>query len=1002
MHEEPLSMCLNQKWGGWVFPAAPFLCTFGSYGLANTMNMLPDKKLVLIDAYALIYRSYYAFFRNPMFNAEGMNTSPVLGFVNALEEVFAKLKPSHIGVAFDGSGPTFRHKMYPEYKANRQETPDDIRKAVPVIKQILEAYRIPVLQCPLFEADDIIGTFARKASEKGFGVYMVTPDKDYMQLVDERVFMYKPAKSGNGPEILGPKEVCESMGLQLPEQFIDVLALMGDASDNIPGAFGIGEKGALKLVQQFGSVEKLYEQLDEVSGKLKEKLIESRDRVFLSKQLARICTEVPLLHEEAEFVYQEPDYEKLFEWFGRLQFRDLRRKVEARRGQSPGSPAEAASLPEAGPAPAVSSPKTSIAVVTHGQYSLFPGETAGSSSFNGETASFSTHPDEPATGMQQLSDIPHRYTLLTSGEPLEPLLQALTSAGEFVFDTETTSLNPLDAELVGIAFSVREGEAWYLSFPADRAAAQWIADRLRPVFEDKTLRKVGQNLKYDLSVLRRYGIEVRGELFDTMLAHYLLHPEQRHNMQVLAEKYLHYTPIPIETLIGDKGKGQRSMRDVDPEKVSEYAGEDADVTLRLYHILRRRLEEESLLPIAAQIEMPLVSVLSDMECEGVRLDIVAMNAFAVDLRNDLLTLESQIYEAAGTEFNISSPQQLGVVLFEQLKIMGSPKKTKTKQYSTSEEVLQSLAALHPIIDLILDYRGLKKLLSTYADALPKLVHPQTGRIHTSFNQAVTSTGRLSSTDPNLQNIPIREERGRALRKAFVARDKDHYLLSADYSQVELRLMAHMSGDENMIKAFLHQEDIHASTAAKIFSVPLEEVTRDMRRQAKTANFGIIYGISGFGLAQRLRIPRNEAQALINGYFRIYPQVQRYMMEAVESARKQGFVETLFGRRRFIPEIHSRNANLRGMAERNAINAPIQGSAADLIKMAMIRIWERFRELKLQARMILQVHDELLFDVPFAEKEQVEHIVKHEMEQVYPLKIPLLVEMGSGMNWLEAH
>ncbi len=970
--------------------------------------MLPEKKLVLIDAYALIYRAYYAFIRNPMFNAEGMNTSPVLGFVNALEEVFAKLKPTHIGVAFDGSGPTFRHKLYAEYKANRQETPEDIKQAVPVIKQVLEAYRIPVLQCPLFEADDIIGTFARNASRKGYGVYMVTPDKDYMQLVDERVFMYKPAKSGNGPEILGPEQVCASMGLTSPLQFVDVLALMGDASDNIPGAFGIGEKGALKLVQEFGSVENLYDHLEEVSEKLREKLIKSRDRVFLSKQLARICTEVPLPHDENLFLYEEPDYDKLFELFGRLQFRDLRRKVEARRGRSGMEATPIISQPyetqlnETQPNERQAVGSQSVDIPSdkpfNGQYSLF------SSGFSRPAGS--GDPVQEDSGalvpLKSLADVAHQYECLSTEPQLINLIEQLSRLDEFVFDTETTSLNPLDAALVGISFSCEEGKASYLPFPADREKAQALAERLRPLFENESIRKVGQNVKYDLSVLLRYGIEVKGELFDTMLAHYLLHPEQRHNMQFLAEKYLHYAPIPIETLIGEKGKGQRSMRDVDIDKVAEYAGEDADVTYRLYRLLKERLQEESLLEIATRIEMPLARVLSDMETEGVRLDISAMAAFADDLRADLIALESQIFKEAGMEFNISSPQQMGMVLFEQLKISDSPKKTKTKQYSTSEEVLQGMTDLHPIIDLILEYRGLKKLLSTYADALPKLVHPVTGRIHTSFNQAVTSTGRLSSTDPNLQNIPIREERGRALRKAFVARDAAHILLSADYSQVELRLMAHISGDENMIKAFLNQEDIHASTAAKIFNVSLQEVTRDMRRQAKTANFGIIYGISGFGLAQRLRIPRGEAQALISGYFRIYPQVQRYMREAVESAQRRGFVETLFGRRRYISEIHSRNSNLRGMAERNAINAPIQGSAADLIKMAMIRIWDRLREEKLRAKMILQVHDELLFDVPIEEKERVEQIIKQEMEQVYPLKVPLLVEIGSGINWLEAH
>ena len=948
--------------------------------------MSSDKKLVLIDAYALIYRSYYALLRNPMYNSEGLNTSAIYGFVNALEEVLSRLRPTCIGVAFDGSWPTFRHQLFPEYKANRQETPEDIRLSVPVIKEILEAYRIPVLQCALFEADDIIGTYARRGAGEGYDVYMVTPDKDYMQLVTDKIRMYKPAKNQNGPEILGEKEVCEAMGLTSPEQFIDILAIMGDASDNIPGAFGIGEKGALKMIQEFGSVENIYSKIDEIPGKWKEKLIQSRDKVVLSKTLATICTEVPLPFNEQELTLSDPDYDKLLPIFVRLQFNTLKNRMEKRRngtGQMQPNDTGAAA--------------TNVNVVSgknNGQFSLFP-ESADAEEINQDN----TLSD---TVFQTLLDLPHSYIGVDTDEKIAYLVNNLSKCKEFVFDTETTSTDALNAELVGISFSWEEGKAFYVPVPSDRTRALEITEKFRDIFRNPAILKIGQNLKYDISVLSCYSINVEAPVFDTMLAHYLLQPEHRHNMQFLAESYLQYTPIPIEEMIGPKGKGQRTMREVDIDKVVEYAGEDADVTLKLYHVLCKKLKEESLFDIASNIEMPLTMVLSDMESEGIRLDSADMDEYAKSLTTEITKIEEEIYSIAGSRFNISSPQQLGVILFETLKISDSPKKTKTKQYSTSEETLQVLSHKHPVIELILEYRGLRKLLSTYVEALPKLINPATGRIHTSFNQAVTSTGRLSSTDPNLQNIPVREARGRELRKAFVARDENHVLLSADYSQVELRLMADMSGDGQMIDAFLNNEDIHAATAAKIFNVPVNEVTGDMRRKAKTANFGIIYGISGFGLSQRLNISRNEAQSLINGYFRIYPQVQRYMMESIESARKKGYVETIFGRRRFLPDINSRNANIRGMAERNAINAPIQGSAADLIKIAMIRIWNVLRKERLKTKMILQVHDELLFDVPKEEVELIERIVKTEMENACKLKVPLLVEIGKGKNWLEAH
>ncbi|MDR0714345.1 MAG: DNA polymerase I [Bacteroidales bacterium] len=922
------------------------------------------KKLFLLDAYALIYRGYYALIRTPMFNASGFNTSAIFGFVNTLEEVLNKEKPTHIAVAFDPPVPTFRHEMYPEYKAQREETPEEIRKSVPRIREIIEAYRIPVVECNGYEADDVIGTIARQAAAQGFDVYMMTPDKDYAQLVTDHVFMYKPARSGTEAEILDAAKVCEIYRIQSPAQFIEILAIMGDKSDNVPGVKGIGEVGAVKLIEEFGTVENLLQNIDSLKGSNKEKILEYQENLILSKKLVTIRTDVPVEFSEDAFAFQPPDKARLMALFKEFNFRMFLRRMETQTTQ--------ANIPQ--------------------QLKLF------------EDAVQEEIPVDRV--YQRIDDIAHHYHIADTPEKRRELIRLLQQQSMFCFDTETTGLKTFNSELVGMSFAIKPHEAWYV--PVQHPAAgnePSVIHEFKPVFENSAIRKVGQNLKFDILALKQYGIEVKGELFDTMLAHYLIQPEQRHNMTFLAEKYLDYSPVEIESLIGKKGKTQSNMRDVSLEKIAEYAAEDADVTLQLQQKLAEQLQQYGMTGLAADVEMPLVHVLADMEAAGVKIDEAVMAESGQVLTVDIKKLEEEIFEMAGVRFNIGSPKQLGDVLFVKLGINKGErtrKKTKTRQFSTSEEVLSGIADQHPVISKILEYRGLKKLLSTYVDALPKLINPRTGKIHTSFNQAITSTGRLSSTDPNLQNIPIREERGREIRKAFIPVDTQHLLLSADYSQIELRLMAHMSADANMMEAFRQNADIHAATAAKIYGIQLPDVTSDMRRKAKTANFGIIYGISSFGLSQRLGIPRSEAQELISGYFEAYPCVRQYMNEAVNKARRTGYAVTLTGRRRYLLDLFSANAVVRGMAERYAINTPIQGSAADIIKLAMIRIHAAFSERRLQSKMILQVHDELVFDVFQHELEEVKTIVRKEMENAYPLNIPLTVEIGVGHNWLEAH
>ncbi|MDR1172586.1 MAG: DNA polymerase I [Bacteroidales bacterium] len=927
---------------------------------------MADKKLFLLDAYALIYRAYYALVRNPMFSSSGFNTSTIFGFTNTLEEVLTKEKPTHIAVAFDPPTPTFRHEIYPQYKAQREETPEEIIKSVPRIKEIIEAYRIPVIQYDGYEADDVVGTIAKHAAGIGYRVYMMTPDKDYAQLVEDNILMYKPARSGAGAETLDTARVCEKYGVKYPEQFIEILALMGDKSDNVPGVKGIGEVGATRLIAEFGTVENLLANIDRVKGANKDKIIADKDNLLLSKKLVTICTDVPIRFSEEDYVLKTPNTAKLKELFKEFNFRTFLSRLEGRSSPASSAGPQQLSLFDAAPG--------NIVPAAERMY-------------------------------ENIGTVAHEYVMADTPEKRRQLIETLQGLKEFCFDTETTGLETFGSELVGMSFAIKPHHGWYVPVPAAQEEAQAVVNEFKALFENPAIRKIGQNLKFDMLVLQQYGVDTAGTLFDTMLAHYLLQPEQRHNLNYLSEKYLDYSPVEIETLIGKSGRNQLIMRQVPLDKVAEYAAEDADVALQLQQQLEKDLETTGMTGLAQTVEMPLVKVLAGMEATGVKIDVPAMEAFGRTLNSDSDKLEEEIYELAGIRFNIASTKQLGDVLFLKLKISEgekSTRKTKTKQFSTSEEVLTGLEGKHPIVSKILEYRGLKKLQNTYVEALPKLINPRTGRIHTSFNQAVTATGRLSSTDPNLQNIPIREDRGRELRKAFTPSDDNHLLLSSDYSQIELRLMAHMSGDPNMLEAFRHDADIHAATAAKIYGIPIAGVTPDMRRKAKTANFGIIYGISVFGLSQRLSIPRNEAQELISGYFDAYPEVRRYMNDSIDKARAKGYVETLMGRRRYLPDIRSANAVVRGMAERNAINAPLQGSAADIIKLAMIRIDEAFCIQELQSKMILQVHDELVFDVLKPEMEQVKEIVRREMEGAYPLTIPLTVEMGEGKNWLEAH
>lgn len=921
-------------------------------------------KLLLIDAYALIYRSYYALIKSPRINSKGFNTSAVFGFVNILEDVLRREQPTHVAVGFDPQGPTFRHEAFEQYKAQREETPEVIRLSVPVIRDIIDAYRIPILEVPRFEADDVIGTVARQAAAQGFEVYMMTPDKDYGQLVADHIYMYRP-KYGGGYEVLGVPEVLEKYNLRSTDQMIDLLGLMGDTSDNIPGCPGVGEKTAQKLLAEFGSVENLLANTDKLKGAQKKKVEENAEQIRFSKFLATIRTDVPITFDAAGCEKREPDEVRLREIYTELEFRTFLNRLDA----------DAA--------------KTAV-----------PKEPV-----QGDLFAIFAPEDTDASKNSILTDLkstPHTYHLADTEEKQTDLARFLESQEFFAFDTETDGIEPLRAGLVGMSFAVKEYEAWYVPVPADADEAAKVVMRFSPALRNPAIRKIGQNIKFDILVLRKYGVKVAGPLFDTMLAHYLLNPELRHGMDYLAETYLKYRPVPIEELIGPKGKNQLSMRDVPVERIAEYAAEDADVTLRLRNFFAPALEKEGLERLFAEIEMPLIYVLAEMETAGVTLDTVALKQSSETLTASMRQLEREVYDLAGMEFNINSTKQVGEVLFDRLKLDEKAKKTKTGGYSTSEDVLEKLRAKHPIIGKLLEYRGLKKLLSTYIDALPQLISPVDNKIHTSFNQAVTATGRLSSTNPNLQNIPVRDALGREIRKAFIPDNADCIFFSADYSQIELRIMAHLSGDPHMVEAFRSGADIHAATAAKIYGVPVGEVTGEMRRKAKTANFGIIYGISVFGLAERLGIPRAEAKELIDGYFATYPRVKEYMDESIKVAKEKGYVETIFKRKRFLPDINSHNATVRGYAERNAINAPIQGSAADIIKLAMVRIYERFEREGLRSKMILQVHDELNFNVYKEEAEEVKRIVLEEMEHVVELRVPLIADCGEGANWLEAH
>ena len=920
-------------------------------------------KLFLLDAYALIYRSYYAFIKNPRINSKGLNTSAIIGFVNTLQEVIEKEQPKYLGVAFDPHGPTFRSEAFPDYKAQREATPEDIRKAVPIIKDLLEAYRIPVLEATGYEADDVIGTLAKKAdSIEGITTYMLTPDKDYGQLVSEHSKIYRP-RHGGGYEVMGPQEVCAKYDISSPTQVIDLLALMGDSADNFPGCPGVGEKTAAKIIKDFGNVEQLLQRTDELKGALKKKVEEHVDDIKMSYFLATIKTDVPIELDLDQLAMQEPNKEKLGKLFAELEFKALAERILKKSENKPKTPQLELSL-----------------------FENFTTEEAGKQEFS----SFET-----------LKTTPHDYQLVENEDEMRSLCDFFRTNKILSLDTETTSTVAIDAELVGLSFSVEEHKAFYVPIPANREEALRIVNIFKPVYEDPNILKVGQNLKYDLEVLRNYNIRLQGAMWDTMIAHYLIQPELRHNMDYMAETYLHYQTIHIDELIGPRGKNQRSMRDLSPTLVYEYACEDADITLQLKNRLEPELKKRECESLFYQIEMPLMPVLAEMEMNGVVLDTESLKQTSKDLTARMNEIEARIYELAGEQFNISSPKQVGDILFAKMKIIDKPKKTKTGQYVTSEEVLTQLQGKHEIVADILAFRGLKKLLSTYVDNLPTLINPRTGHIHTSFNQCITATGRLSSSDPNLQNIPVRGEDGKEIRKAFVPEPGCQFF-SADYSQIELRVMAHLSGDENMVEVFREGKDLHAATASNIYKKPIEEVSRDERTKSKRANFGIIYGITVFGLSERLNISRDESKLLLDGFFETFPKVKDYMERAKEEARQKGYVTTLFGRRRYLPDINSQNATVRGFAERNAINAPIQGTAADIIKVAMIRIHERFQREGIRSKMILQVHDELNFSVYPEEKGRVEQIVLEEMQNAIPLHVPLVADSGFGQNWLEAH
>ena len=928
--------------------------------------MSVKKKLFLLDAMALIYRAYFAFSKNPRINSKGLNTSAILGFTNTLYDILKNEKPTHIAVAFDTMAPTVRHEEFAEYKANREKMPEDLAASIPYIKELLKGFNIPILGVDGYEADDVIGTLSKKAEEAGFLTYMMTPDKDFGQLVSENIFMYKPARMGNKAEVWGIKEVCERYGIQRPEQLIDILGLWGDASDNIPGVPGIGEKRAKELIAEFESVDNLLQNTDKLKGKQKENVENFADQALLSKNLATIILDVPVEFEEEEFKVAEPDTDALKKLFDELEFRNFAKRFftdhslnEVDRKQ--GIQAELFMKND------IEQEDTTIA---------------------GE--------------LKSLQNTKHDYHLVSTKKEALKLADILAKQKSICFDTETTGLDPNNSELVGFSFSIKAHEAWYVSLPKNYNDALKIVQVFKAVFENSRIKKIGQNIKFDISILKWYDIDVRGPIFDTMIAHYLLHPDLRHNMDYLAETYLNYRPMPIENLIGKKGKNQLSMRDVDIKLVKEYAAEDADITLQLKDVFAPQLKETETFELFEKIEMPLVPVLASMEAEGVKLDIKALNEYSTELEIYIGETEKTIYELAGVEFNIASPKQLGEILFDKLQIYDKPKKTKTGQYSTGEDILIRLANKHPIINNILEYRSLTKLKSTYVDALPLLVNKRDHRIHTSYNQAVAATGRLSSNNPNLQNIPIRTKKGREIRKAFIPRNKEYTLFAADYSQIELRIIAHLSGDKNMIEAFKQNQDIHTATAARVYDIDPKDVTKDMRRNAKMVNFGLIYGISAFGLSQRLDIPRKEAAKIIENYFEQYPGIKKYMDSQILFAREKGYVETIMGRRRYLKDINSGNGVVRGFAERNAINAPIQGSSADMIKIAMIDIFEAFNKKKLRSKMILQVHDELVFDTYKEETEEVKKIVEENMKNAIKLNVPVIIDMNTGSNWLEAH
>ncbi|MFC3880039.1 DNA polymerase I [Algoriphagus namhaensis] len=947
------------------------------------MSQKQPCKLFLLDAMALIYRAHFAFSKNPRINSKGLNTGVMLGFTNTLIEILDKEKPSHIGVAFDTKAPTFRHERYEPYKANRQEQPEDIGVGIPWVKEIVKAFNIPILELDGFEADDVIGTLAKKAEKEEFTVYMMTPDKDYGQLVDDHIFLYKPAFMGNGVDVMGPREICEKWDIERVDQVCDMLGLMGDSVDNIPGIPGIGQKTAVKLLKAYGTVEELLKNTEDLKGKQKENVVNFAEQGLLSKELATIKIDVPIDFVADELKYEGFDEEKLKGIFSELEFRTL----AARVFKSADKKATIRSNEQLGLFGEASAPSTSIAPVSEAEVMSYEEEAA--------------NPYEQAIPESILTSGVHYHKV--KGEiAIQKLVEYMSLQKELCFDTETTSLNAMEAELVGIAFSYVKGEAYYLPLPEDRAEVDQILAMLKPILENESIVKVGQNIKYDLLVLKNYGIEVKGVLYDTMLAHYLIEPEGKHSMDWLAQQYLNYKTVSIESLIGKKGKNQGNMRDVDEDKVTPYAAEDADITLKLKSVFDPQLKENKVEELFYEVETPLIDVLAAMEFEGVKIDTEALAELSTELERDSLEIEKRVYELAGVRFNLASPKQLGEVLFDKLELDAKAKKTKTGQYATGEEVLSKLAGEHEIARAILDYRQMVKLKSTYVDSLPLLINPKTNRIHTTYNQFVAATGRLSSVNPNLQNIPIRTERGREIRKAFVPRDENHVLLAADYSQIELRLMAVFSKDESMLDAFKNGKDIHSATAAKVFKVPLEEVTSDMRRKAKTANFGIIYGISAFGLSQRLSIPRGEAKEIIDSYFREFPAVKEYMDGIIEKARTDEYVETILGRRRYLRDINSRNATMRGFAERNAINAPIQGSAADLIKVAMIHVHNWMKKEKLKSKMILQVHDELVFDAHKDELEILKKNIPSLMSDAIKLDVPIIVEVGVGSDWLQAH